>query len=279
MKINIGFLFIVFFFCNGVSAMRRYVDSGYEADCEDWSGLRSTRDSLGFKLPPPRLRPGIATTPDWLAFISQQGAGAAEQCSMRVHSAHDPGSLMRQCLQVGLGSLDRHVQDELFGRAKWMARWPISDDVRWRYVEHGNFNQETKEDLKSIPAIAPYVIYDEYIKNAQGKPLKAFIEALVDGQGSQMLACMFLARSDLASWRERIDTNDFQYLVVLSVLLKSGRIDINDQNEHGDTLLHRAARRGDMRAIELLLAAEADGSIKNKAGKVYKDLCSSCLIL
>ena len=53
----------------------------------------------------------------------------------------------------------------------------------------------------------------------------------------------------------------------MRVLLSQPRVRVDQQDRHGDTPLHWAARKGDWRGVQILISAGADSSVQNRAGK------------
>lgn len=58
----------------------------------------------------------------------------------------------------------------------------------------------------------------------------------------------------------------------MRVLLEQPRVRVDQEDRHGDTALHWAARRGDWRGVQILTSAGADSSVKNRAGQSPVDV-------
>ncbi len=58
-------------------------------------------------------------------------------------------------------------------------------------------------------------------------------------------------------------------------LLLSQKLDANTQDRDGDTALHDAARFGHAECVDVLVAAGADKSIKNKKGETASDVAEA----
>lgn len=55
-------------------------------------------------------------------------------------------------------------------------------------------------------------------------------------------------------------------------ILRHKRCNINAQNNMGDTPLHKAASRGSLKAVELLIRANVDCTLKNNDGQTAADV-------
>ena len=81
--------------------------------------------------------------------------------------------------------------------------------------------------------------------------------------------------SDLITRRNMLPEQSLTREGLMKFLLENRLMTINKQDSLGNTALHDAAMRGDLKIINLLLDCGADSNIKNKSGRTAADVCIS----